>query len=643
MVDAGAPSDVDQYLFGEGTHLRLWEVLGGHLLPVDTGARFAVWAPNARTVRVTGDWTYWSPDPEQLLALRPVGDTGIWFGVEPRAREGHAYKYEIVGDDGTSTLRADPVGTAAEIPPATASVLTRSTYRWRADSATTGEWQWLRGVRNGGRMSIYEVHLGSWRRHPDGRPHSYRELATPLAEWAGGLGFTHLEVLPVATHPFGGSWGYQVGGYFAPDARLGDPDDLRFLIDTCHEHGLGVILDWVPAHFPKDEFALARFDGTALYEHEDPKRGEHPDWGTLVFNHGRTEVRNFLIANALYWLEEFRVDGLRVDAVASMLYRDYSRQPGEWIPNSSGGREDHEAIAFIRDLNRAVDEQQPGALVVAEESTSWSGVTAPADDGGLGFGRKWNLGWMHDTLSYFGLDPVHRRHHHHDLTFPMVYASHERWILPFSHDEVVHGKGSLLTRMPGDDWQRFANLRALLAWQWCHPGRQLLFMGGELAQAREWSHDRELDWGLLAESSNDGVRRLVAALNHLQVDVPALWVGDDDPRDTFWWLDADDSEHSVFAFCRRDPDDPAGFAVVVANLTPVPRHGYRLGVPLEGPWDVAFNSDEVEFGGSGHDVSPSDSTRFVPDPATPWQGQPASLLLTLPPLSVLVLVPRSES
>jgi 1,4-alpha-glucan branching enzyme len=399
----------------------------------------------------------------------------------------------------------------------------------------------------------------------------------------------------------------------------------------------------VPAHFPKDEFALARFDGTALYEHEDPKRGEHPDWGTLVFNHGRTEVRNFLIANALYWLEEFRVDGLRVDAVASMLYRDYSRQPGEWIPNSSGGREDHEAIAFIRDLNRAVDEQQPGALVVAEESTSWSGVTAPADDGGLGFGRKWNLGWMHDTLSYFGLDPVHRRHHHHDLTFPMVYASHERWILPFSHDEVVHGKGSLLTRMPGDDWQRFANLRALLAWQWCHPGRQLLFMGGELAQAREWSHDRELDWGLLAESSNDGVRRLVAALNHLQVDVPALWVGDDDPRGTFWWLDADDSEHSVFAFCRRDPDDPAGFAVVVANLTPVPRHGYRLGVPLEGPWDVAFNSDAVEFGGSGHDVSPSDSTRFVPDPATPWQGQPASLLLTLPPLSVLVLVPRSES
>jgi 1,4-alpha-glucan branching enzyme len=428
-------------------------------------------------------------------------------------------------------------------------------------------------------MSVYEVHLGSWRRHPDGRPHSYLELAEELPAWAAGLGFTHVEFLPVATHPFGGSWGYQVTGYYAPDARGGSPDDLRTLVDACHAHGLGVLVDWVPAHFPRDAFALARFDGTALYEHADPRRGEHPDWGTLVFNHGRREVRNFLLANALYWLEEFRVDGLRVDAVASMLYRDYSREPGEWIPNDEGGREDHEAVDFIRELTSIVGDEHPGALVVAEESTSWPGVTAPVDRGGLGCSRKWNLGWMHDTLTYFGRDPVHRRHHHHDLTFPMVYAPHERWILPFSHDEVVHGKGSLLTRMPGDDWQRFANLRALLAWQWCHPGRQLLFMGGELAQVREWSHDRELDWWLLEDPAHDGVRRLVAALNDLQARLPALWVGDDDPSGTCWWLDADDREQSVCSLARVDPLG-GGVAVVAANLTPVPRPGYRLGVPL---------------------------------------------------------------
>ncbi len=444
----------------------------------------------------------------------------------------------------------------------------------------------------------------------------------------------------MATHPFGGSWGYQVSGYFAPDARLGTPDDLRHLVDVCHERGLGVILDWVPAHFPKDEFALARFDGTALYEHADPRRGEHPDWGTLVFNHGRHEVRNFLIANALYWLEEFRVDGLRVDAVASMLYLDYSREAGEWVPNEHGGREDLGALEFLRQLNGAVAGEHPGAMVVAEESTSWPGVTAPVEWDGLGFTRKWNLGWMHDTLTYFAHDPVHRSHHHHELTFPMVYASHERWVLPLSHDEVVHGKGSLVNKMPGDEWQRLANLRCLLAWQWCHPGRQLLFMGSELAQQREWSHDRELDWWLLERPPHDGVRRLVGDLNRVQEAFPALWTGDDRLDGTFWWLDADDREESVFCFWRRVPDGgPLDVVVVVANLTPVPRPGYRLGVPEVGGWRVVLDTDATAYGGSGHGVLAAGVAPVAADAAIPWQGQPASVVLALPPLSVVVLAP----
>ena len=633
--------DVDRHLISEGRHRRLWEALGGHLLDRDgepAGASFAVWAPNARSVRVVGDWNHWSDDPAHSVLLEPQGSTGVHAGVDPRAREGQAYKYLVEEPSGRRTLRADPVATAAEAPPATASVLRRSRHEWQGDADPGSDWRAARAVRNAGRMSVYEVHLGSWRRHPDGRPHSYCELADELPAWVAGLGFTHVEFLPVATHPFGGSWGYQVTGYYAPDARGGSPDDLRALVDACHAHGLGVLVDWVPAHFPRDQFALARFDGTALYEHADPRRGEHPDWGTLVFNHGRAEVRNFLLANALYWLEEFRVDGLRVDAMASMLYRDYSREPGEWIPNDEGGREDLDAVAFVRELTTVVGDEHPGAVVVAEESTSWPGVTAPVDHGGLGCSRKWNLGWMHDTLAYFGRDPVHRRHHHHDLTFPMVYAPHERWILPFSHDEVVHGKGSLLTRMPGDDWQRFANLRALLAWQWCHPGRQLLFMGGELAQVREWSHDRELDWWLLGDPAHDGVRRLVAALNDLQARLPALWVGDDDPSGTCWWLDADDREQSVCSLARVDPDG-GGLVVVAANLTPVPRPGYRLGAPRPGDWRVECSTDDTRFGGSGHEVVPGGGTVVSTDPDTPWQGQPGSLLLTLPPLAVVVLAP----
>jgi 1,4-alpha-glucan branching enzyme len=626
------PGEVDRHLFAEGRHHRLWELLGGH--PDDDGARFAVWAPNARSVSVLGDWNHWSEDPQDALALRPVEDLGIWVGRDDRARAGHAYKYLVEDRSGRRTQRADPVAAAAEVPPATASVLWRSAHRWAGGD---DGWRERRAQRNAGRTSIYEVHLGSWRRHPDGRPHGYRELADSLPAWVAGLGFTHVEFLPVATHPFAGSWGYQVTGYYAPDARLGSPDDLRVLVEACHDAGLGVLLDWVPAHFPRDPWALARFDGTALYEHEDPRRGEHPDWGTLVFNHGRREVRNFLVANAAYWLEEFRVDGLRVDAVASMLYRDYSRRPGEWVPNEQGGREDLEAIEFVRELDVVVARDHPGALVVAEESTSWPGVTAPVEHGGLGFGRKWNLGWMHDTLTYFGRDPVHRAHHHHDLTFPMVYAAHERWILPLSHDEVVHGKGSLLRRMPGDDWQRTANLRALLAWQWCHPGRQLLFMGAELAQEREWSHDRELDWWLLERPLHEGVRRLVGDLNHLQSQVPALWEGDDDPA-TWWWLDADDREQSVFSFARRTDGDPERFAVVVANLTPVPRPGYRLGVPVAGEWEVSLTTDDAVYGGSGHDPSEGPVTA---ETTTPWQGQPASLLLSLPPLAVVVLEPQA--
>lgn len=656
------PGEIDLHLFNEGRHRRLWELLGAHLLP-GGGATFAVWAPNARRVRVLGDWELWSTDGDAACELRPQHSSGIWWGHDDRARAGQAYKFEITGADGQVTLRADPLARQAEAPPRTASVLAPEGVL-AVGRGTPGPWrdvdpQWRdrRERRNGGRLSVYEVHLASWRRHPDGTPHSYRQLAEPLADWAAELGFTHVELMPVATHPFGGSWGYQVSGYFAPDARLGSPDDLRYLIDTCHDRGLGVILDWVPAHFPKDRFALARFDGTALYEHDDPRRGEHPDWGTLVFNHGRREVRNFLIANALYWLEEFRVDGLRVDAVASMIYLDYSRGPGGWVPNEHGGREDLDAIGFIRELNSTVAEEEPGALVIAEESTSWPGVTAPVESEGLGFSHKWNLGWMHDTLTYFAYDPVHRSHHHHELTFPMVYAPHERWILPLSHDEVVHGKGSLLNKMPGDEWQRFANLRALLAWQWCHPGRQLLFMGGELAQEREWSHDRELDWWLLQHPAHRGVKALVGDLNRIQSETPALWTGDDVRGGEFWWIDADDRDRSVFAFVRRSNrsggEDSGGGAAgagggstdtvaVVANLTPVPRHGYRLGVHVEGDWQVLVDTDNRRYGGSGHELVPDGGAVLPADTATPWQGQPFSLRLTLPPLAVVILRPPSS-
>jgi 1,4-alpha-glucan branching enzyme len=613
--------EVDLHLLGEGRHRRLWEFLGPQI--TDGSVTFRVWAPNARSAQVIGDWNDWRGGVDVMI---PLGSSGVWEVSTPAARPGHHYKFDLEVSHGWVT-RSDPMARQCEAPPRTASIVPQpSQHRWSSRSDTTA-----RAERNGGRWSIYELHVGSWR-WSDGQPLGYRSMAEPLAEYLGQLGFTHVELLPIATHPFGGSWGYQVTGYYAPDARHGDPDDLRFLIDTLHTAGIGVILDWVPAHFPRDEGALARFDGTALYEHADPRRGEHPDWGTLVFNHGRNEVRNFLVANALYWLEEFRVDGLRVDAVASMLYLDYSRAEGEWIPNAHGGREDLDAVAFLRELNEVVAQEHPGAVVIAEESTAWPGVTAPVSEGGLGFDRKWNLGWMHDTLGYLHRDPIHRRHHHDEMTLPMIYAFDERWVLPLSHDEVVHGKGSLLSKMPGDDWQRFANLRALLAWQWAMPGSPLLFMGGELGEWREWADDRPLDWGLVEHPSHRGVQTLVADLNSLAARHRPLWATDNmaGAHGTAWWLEGGDRDHSVFAFARRDPTTGAS-VVVVANFTPVPRHGYRVGLPGPGGWTEVLSTDDQRYGGSGVRTGHLTVERY------PWQGQEWSAVTVLPPLGVVIL------
>jgi 1,4-alpha-glucan branching enzyme len=631
MSTPTAVGDLDLHLFNAGRHRRLWELLGAH--PSGDSTRFTVWAPNADGAQILGDWNGWAGGVD-LMA--PVGSSGLWTARIPAAAAGHGYKYELRDRSGRWLVRADPMARQAEVPPRTASIVPApSTHRWTADEAT---WRSRRSDRNTGRMSVYELHAGSWKRHPDGRAYTYRELAEPLAQHVCDLGFSHVEFMPLATHPFGGSWGYQVTGYYAPDARHGEPDDLRHLVDVLHEAGIGVFMDWVPAHFPKDDGALARFDGTPLYEHADPRRGEHPDWGTLVFNHGRHEVRNFLVANALYWLEEFRVDGLRVDAVASMLYLDYSRQPGQWVPNAQGGREDLDAVGFVRELNDVVAEEHPGALVIAEESTAWPGVTASTEHGGLGFSRKWNMGWMHDTLGFLARDPIHRRHHHGEMTFPLVYGFDERWVLPLSHDEVVHGKGSLLGKMPGDGWQKRANLRVLYAWQWAMPGRPLLFMGGELGMEREWAEGRELDWWLAADADHAGIARLIADLNHLAEVEPALWIGDDVGRDqgsaSAWWLDPGDADHSVFTLARRDPS--TGLCVVMAaNLTPVPRHGYRIGLPTEGRWYEVLTTDDPKYGGSGV-TNPEPPV----DAATPWQGQVASTVLTLPPLGATFLAVR---
>ena len=619
--------EVDLHLAGEGRHEELWKRLGAHPMEVDgvAGAAFAVWAPNARGVRVVGDFNSWDG---RLHALRRLGDSGIWELFVPDVGQGDRYKFELVTAQGDLVTRADPFAFWSEEPPGNASRVFASSYAWSDD-----EWLERRAASSAVQspMSVYEVHLGSWRPGL-----GYRDLAEQLADHVVSLGFTHVELLPVAEHPFGGSWGYQVTGYFAPTARFGSPDDFRWFVNHLHKRGVGVIVDWVPAHFPKDAWALAQFDGTALYEHADPRKGEHPDWGTLVFNFARNEVRNFLIANALYWIEELHVDGLRVDAVASMLYLDYSRKDGEWVPNAFGGRENLEAVEFLMDLNRTVYGRNPGVVTIAEESTAWPGVSRPAHLGGLGFGFKWNMGWMHDTLAYFSRDPIHRRYHHNELTFGLMYAWSENFLLPLSHDEVVHGKRSLLDKMPGDRWQKFANLRALYGWMWAHPGKQLLFMGGEFGQWREWGEERSLDWHLLEEADHAGLMRLVGDLNAMYRSLPALWAFDHDPGG-FDWVDANDADHNFLAFLRWDPDRREPVACV-ANLSPVPRAGVRVGLPWAGHWREALNTDAEHYGGSN-----VGNLGGVQADDTPWHGHPASALVTLPPLAIVWLAARTPA
>jgi 1,4-alpha-glucan branching enzyme len=620
--------EVDQHLISEGRHERLWEALGAHERSYDTphgtvhGVSFAVWAPNARGIRVTGDFDHWE---HRTYPMRVLGSSGVWELFVPGVRAGTWYQYAVLGADGTWRDKADPMAFRAEVPPGTASQVFTSSHRWDDE-----EWLGRRASTawHTSPMSIYEVHVGSWRAGL-----GYRELADQLADYLTETGFTHVELLPVAEHPFGGSWGYQVSSYYAPTSRYGDPDDFRYFVDRMHRAGLGVIVDWVPAHFPKDEWALARFDGTALYEHADPRRGEHPEWGTLIFNFGRREVRNFLVANALYWLQEFHIDGLRVDAVASMLYLDYSRPSDDWLPNEYGGRENLEAVSFLQEVNATVYRQVPGAITVAEESTSWPGVTRPTHLGGLGFGFKWNMGWMHDTLNYLAREPVFRSYHHQQLTFSMMYAYSENFVLPLSHDEVVHGKGSLFRKMPGDRRQQLATLRAVYAYMWAHPGKQLLFMGGELGQETEWSEGRELDWWLLDNPDHGGLQRLVTDLNRVYRDTPALWSADYSP-DGFSWIDANDANNNVFSFLRYPADRPAGGAptACVLNFAGVAHEGYRLGLPVPGTWDEVLNTDAEAYCGSG-----TGNLGSVQAVAEPWHGQPCSAVLRLPALGALWL------
>jgi 1,4-alpha-glucan branching enzyme len=626
--------ELDLHLAAEGRHEQLYERLGAHAREIDgvVGTAFAVWAPNARSVSVVGDFNSWDG---RLHPMRSLGSSGIWELFVPGVGEGRLYKFEIHAPGGQLRVKADPVAFASEVPPANASIVHRSQHEWY-----DADWLERRRASDPLRepVSIYEVHLGSWRRNPleGNRPLGYLELADQLADYVGDLGFTHVELLPVMEHPLARSWGYQVTGYFAPTSRFGSPDDFRGFVDRLHQRGIGVILDWVPAHFPRDDWALARFDGTALYEHQDPRRGAHPDWGTLVFNLGRTEVRNFLLANALYWLREHHADGLRVDAVASMLYLDYSRREGEWVPNTFGGREDLDAVSFLKELNEMAYGREPGVVTAAEESTAWPAVSRPTYVGGLGFGFKWNMGWMHDTLLYFQKDPVYRSYHHHTLTFSLMYAFSENFVLPLSHDEVVHGKESLLAKMPGDSWQQFANLRALFAYMWAHPGKKLLFMGGEIAQWAEWDYDASLDWHLLEQAEHAGVQQLVRDLNRVYREEPALWEVDFDPAG-FLWLEPNDAAANVLAFARRSSGG-ARQLVCVCNLSPVPRYHYRVGMPARGRWREALNTDSSFYGGSG--VGNLGGVEARP---APWHDQPYSAEVTLPPLGVVWLVPDEPS
>jgi 1,4-alpha-glucan branching enzyme len=626
-------SDFDLYLFGEGNHYSIHYKLGAHPTVLDglTGTRFAVWAPNAERVSVVGPFNLWDG---RKHALQTRGASGIWELFIPDVGPGTAYKFEIRTRSGRTILKADPYGFAMQLRPGNCSVVA---------SLEGHEWQdaaWMQSRAAGNPLTrpinVYELHPGSWRRDYGRTPQflNWNEIADELIPYVLDLGFTHVELMGVAEHPFDGSWGYQVVGYFAPSARFGTPQDFMRFVDRCHQAGIGVIIDWVPAHFPRDEHGLAEFDGTALYEHSDPRLGEHTDWGTKIFNYGRHEVRNFLVANALYWLDQYHVDGLRVDAVASMLYLDYSRKPGEWVPNRYGGRENLDAIDFLRQLNTAVGHYHPGALMFAEESTAFPGVTQPAHLGGLGFHFKWNMGWMNDTLRYAAHDPVHRRYHHQLITFSFVYAWSEHFVLPISHDEVVHGKGSLLDKMPGDEWQKRANYRLFRAYMTAHPGKKLLFMGTEFGQWREWRDEHSLDWHLLEDPKHSGLQALNRDLNRLYASLPALHAGDADPAG-FAWIDLHNADQSVFSFLRRDPTDPAAPPLVcIFNATPVPRDDYWVGVPEPGAYVKVLDSDASAYGGSGY--APAD--RMTAD-AHPTHGYPFRVRLTLPPLAAVILRP----
>ena len=626
--------EMDAYLMSEGTHRDLYKKLGAHPAVLDgvEGVAFAVWAPNAKRVSVIGDFNAWDG---RRHPMRKRMESGIWEIFIPAIGKGALYKFELLGPNGELLpAKADPLAFSQEAPPATAS---------RVEGLIERDWtdeKWLArrsDVQNiSAPISIYEVHLGSWRRGEGDAFFDYDRLSHELVDYVKDLGFTHIELMPISEHPFSGSWGYQPVGLFAPTARFGPPEAFARFVDRCHEEDIGVLVDWVPGHFPSDPYGLAKFDGTALYEHEDPRRGYHPDWNTLIYNFSRREVANFMDSNALFWIDRYHIDGLRVDAVASMLYLDYSRQAGEWVPNIHGGRENLEAIEFLKGMNTRVYGAFPSAMTVAEESTAWPQVSRPVDSGGLGFGYKWNMGWMHDTLSYMSQDPIHRRYHHSALTFGLIYAFSENFILPLSHDEVVHGKGSLLGKMPGDRWQKFANLRAYLAFMWTHPGKKLLFMGGEFGQEREWNHDRSLDWHLLSHADHRGTQTLVRDLNKLYRTTPALHQRDCDASG-FDWIEANDADHSVLAFLRKgDPGSPP--ALIVCNFTPMVRHNYRVGVPSGGGWHEQLNTDAEIYGGS----NVGNSGR-VEASEVPWHGQPASLELTLPPLATIVLTPATST
>jgi 1,4-alpha-glucan branching enzyme len=623
--------DFDLYLFGEGNHTRIYDKLGAHPLRLaDTdGVHFAVWAPNAHRVSVVGDFNGWDG---RAHPMRSLGSSGVWEIFIPAAHVGQHYKFEIRSRQGHILVKIDPFGFAFEVPPLSASIVTHSEYQW-ADQ----EWMQAREEAGGWftrPMAVYEVHLGSWARIPEGgdRYLTYAELADRLIPYVKEMGYTHIELLPVMEHPFSGSWGYQVTGFYAPTSRFGTPDGFRAFVDACHRHGIGVLLDWVPGHFPKDAHALASFDGTALYEHADPRQGEHRDWGTLIFNYGRNEVRNFLLANALYWLREFHIDGLRVDAVASMLYLDYSRNEGEWIPNRFGGRENLEAIDFLRQMNMLTHAEHPGSITVAEESTAFPSVSRPTYLGGLGFTYKWNMGWMNDTLEYVKKNPVYRRYDHWHLTFSLLYAFTENFILPFSHDEVVHGKGSMWDKIPGDDWQRAATLRTLYGLMYAHPGKKLMFMGAEFAQGREWNYDNSLDWHLLEYPIHATMRRFVQDLNRTYAAERALYEIDFD-HTGFQWIDCNDNENSVISFIRR-AREPQDFLVALLNFTPVPRDGYRIGVPEPGAYGELLNSDAGIYGGSNQGNGGVVFTEPIPA-----HGHAQSLHLRLPPLGFLLLKP----